>query len=280
MKAFFLILWTAPILLAGCGGAYHSGTPRTTDLQGPIADVWISSSGRALPIFHLDGHNYLLGEEGDRYAVCLKNHIDTRVEAVVSVDGRDVVMGRIADYKQDRGYVLLPGEEVCIEGFRRSLKEVAAFEFTRPDESYAARMGDAGNVGVIGIALFEELYAPSPPVAIASDEPMVMGDVGDAKGSATPLSSDHSARANRQNEAEAGLGTGYGSAVSSDAEIVPFVRSDAEHPQELLVLYYNNREGLERIGVVFSDDSDDASKPNPFPGSSSGDGEFAPPPPR
>jgi hypothetical protein len=277
MKVFVLTILAGSILAAGCGAAFHSGTPRANALEGAVADVWISSEDRALPIYYVEGQNYLLGEEGNRYAICLKNKVDSRVEAVISVDGRDVVSGRIADYKQDRGYVLLSGEQVCIEGFRQSLNEVAAFEFTRPADSYAARMGSAGNVGVIGIALFAEISAPAPPVAIASEEP---GPIGQSPVSAPSADGADLKRAGQAEDSERGLGTGYGGGVDSRAEMVSFSRQDAEQPQELIVLYYDDREGLERMGVVFTEETDRAPRPNPFPGIRDADGGFAPPPPR
>lgn len=274
MKALFILGWMISILAAGCGGAMRSGTPRTNEFRGAEVEVWVSSSGRALPIFYLDGLNYLLGEEGDRYAICMKSQIDTRIEAVVSVDGRDVVSGRIADYKQDRGYVLMPGEEICVEGFRRSLTEVAAFEFTRPTDSYAARMGDAGNVGVIGVAVFSEMSAPQPAAVIASEASPPPAQ------SSEPALQTQDALLKRSQSDEAGLGTGYSGSVESDAEMVPFFRSDTERPLELIVLYYDNREGLERKGIVFDDGVDRPLKPNPFPGINDTESGFAPSPPR
>ena len=45
---------------------------------------------------------------------------------------------------------------VSIEGWRKSLDDVATFYFTRLPDSYAARTGRPDNVGVIGVALFPE----------------------------------------------------------------------------------------------------------------------------
>ena len=54
------------------------------------------------------------------------------------------------------GYVLLPFATLEIEGFRQSTSAVAAFRFAAVGESYAAQMGSARNVGVIGAAFFAE----------------------------------------------------------------------------------------------------------------------------
>jgi hypothetical protein len=50
----------------------------------------------------------------------------------------------------------MPRATFEIDGFRQSDDQVAAFRFAKVRDSYAARRGDARNVGVIGIAFFAE----------------------------------------------------------------------------------------------------------------------------
>jgi hypothetical protein len=120
--------------------------------------------GTPLPTFAKDGRTFLLGEPGLRYNIRVQNPTAQRVEAVVSVDGRDAVSGQPGDYVNERGYVIAPYGSVVVEGFRRSLEEVAAFRFTSPGDSYSARMGTPQNVGVIGVAFFPERAHPPAPV--------------------------------------------------------------------------------------------------------------------
>ena len=68
----------------------------------------------------------------------------------MSVDGRDAVSGQPGDYVSQRGYLIEPWGTLLVEGFRRSLDEVAAFRFTDRSESYSALRGTPENVGVIG----------------------------------------------------------------------------------------------------------------------------------
>jgi len=72
--------------------------------------------------------------------------LDSMLEAVATVDGLDVSSGRPGSFDR-RGYVLDPRETLRIEGFRRSMEEVAAFRFGAVSDSYAAEMGDDRNVG-------------------------------------------------------------------------------------------------------------------------------------
>jgi hypothetical protein len=130
-------------------------------------DEW----GRTLPTFDHRGRTYVLGTLGQRYLLRFRNGSGRRVEVVASVDGRDVIDGRPASLSR-RGYVVAPGGEVTIDGFRVSQEAVAAFRFSSVPRSYAARKGDARDVGVVGVAVFPERppryavphrYPPYPP---------------------------------------------------------------------------------------------------------------------
>ena len=113
-------------------------------------------SGRFLTGFVAGGDNFVTGIAGHRYTIVLKNHSPGRIEAVVSVDGLDVIDGKDAAFTK-RGYLLDPFGELEIDGFRTSHQEVAAFRFGSVESSYANRKhGNTRNVGVIGVALFHE----------------------------------------------------------------------------------------------------------------------------
>ncbi|MBI4705821.1 MAG: hypothetical protein HY744_32410 [Deltaproteobacteria bacterium] len=113
-------------------------------------------SGRFLTGFSAEGRDYVSGRAGERYSIFLSNRSPGRIEAVVSVDGLDVIDGRPAQFAK-RGYLLDPYGTLEIDGFRRSEREVAAFRFSSVRDSYAERKhGDSRNVGVIGFAFFHE----------------------------------------------------------------------------------------------------------------------------
>ncbi|MCP4603211.1 MAG: hypothetical protein GY847_22300 [Proteobacteria bacterium] len=268
-KAVFIII--AALLIAACSGAQPGSTPELREITGDTIGMWVTTDTGISSIFVVSGQYYLLGEQGSHYEIVLANRTDARLEVVVSVDGRDVITGQVANFLTNRGYVLMPGEEINIEGFRRSLDEVAAFEFSALDESYAAKLGDPANVGVIGAAVFEEEPA-EPSKAIA----------GDTKSAPIPEVPTMSGPVDHAAPKEQGVGTKYGENLSSVAEVVPFRRRVEGEPNELIVLYYDEREGLERIGVVFSETTPKrivSKEPNPFPGVTDDEEGFAPPPP-
>jgi hypothetical protein len=113
-------------------------------------------SGRLLPGLIVGDRWFAVGEEGRRYSIVVRNRSNFRLEAVLSVDGLDVIDGRPASVRK-RGYIIDPRRTLVVEGFRQSTEEVAAFRFGPVRESYAQeKYHNTRNVGVIGIAIFNE----------------------------------------------------------------------------------------------------------------------------
>jgi len=128
--------------------------------------------GVPAPTFFRGGDSYVLGALGARYTLRIVNHTGRRIEAVASVDGRDVVDDKPADFRGKRGYLVPAWGSVDVDGWRLSRAEVAAFRFSWVADSYAARTGSAHEVGVIGVAVFPERYVPSPrPLALPYTDP-------------------------------------------------------------------------------------------------------------
>ena len=141
--------------------------PRGSSADGSGYSVRVENEwGRELPAFYKGGQTYVLGGLGERYNLRVRNHTGRRVEAVITVDGRDVISGGVGDFTGERGYLIDAYGEVVVEGFRRNFDEVAAFRFSSPGSSYSSRMGTPENVGVIGVAVFPERARPQPqPIA-------------------------------------------------------------------------------------------------------------------
>lgn len=134
----------------------HRDTRRDIAAGGGAVSITIKdASGSPLEAVRAGDRTMVIGQAGQRYSIVLTNHTSHRFESVVTVDGLDVINGKPGT-ADNRGYVLLPFATLEIEGFRQSTNAVAAFRFAAVGESYAAQMGSARNVGVIGVALFSE----------------------------------------------------------------------------------------------------------------------------
>jgi hypothetical protein len=155
---------TQPIAVAAPAARPIAQTPYQVELRG--------EDGRVLETYPRSGRFYVLGQAGEHYSVRVVNPTARRVEAVVSVDGLDVVDGEGADFVHKRGYVVPPYGDVTIHGFRTSTTNVASFRFSSVSDSYADRKGKGRNVGVVGVAIFEERAQPQ----VIVPEPMPPDD--------------------------------------------------------------------------------------------------------
>lgn len=141
--------------------ATSSGFARTTGGLYPVANGALriglkDENGSFLSGFTTTGRNYVVGEAGRRYSIVVRNATPFRIECVLSVDGLDVLDGKAASFSK-RGYIVDPRGEIEVDGFRTSTTQVAAFRFGSVRGSYAGqKYGDTANVGVIGLAVFNE----------------------------------------------------------------------------------------------------------------------------
>jgi hypothetical protein len=259
-------------------------------------DVYDRVDGLALPVYQKDGRSYIVGVPGHEYAVRIRNTTSARILVVTSVDGVNVISGDTASPAQS-GYVLDPWGSVEIGGWRKSLSRTAAFYFTDLGDSYAARTGRPQNVGVIGVAVFQEkpkriVYrdyeyrgrmAPQRDSAASSSEPGAMNERADAQtpppppasaatGGDMPRDMPREEGARKQAQATddvksmSKLGTGHGRNEESRVTVTQFERATS-YPTETVSIQYDRRENLIAMGVVPNYPRYAAPRePNPFPG--------------
>lgn len=125
--------------------------------------------GNALPGTNHKGQIYVAGQKDQRYNLRITNTTGKRVIAVITVDGRNVLSGKKGTFG-DRGYVLSAYQTAVIDGWRQTDETVAAFVFGSKEGAYSTEMGSPENVGVIGVAVFEE----KQPAPITIGSPFVI----------------------------------------------------------------------------------------------------------
>jgi len=300
-----LLSTTAVLAAASCAAA---PLPPRSQLHDRAAgyEMTVLVDGVPARTFERDGETYVLGTLGARYTLRIANHSSRRVEAVVSVDGRDAINGRAGDFRANRGYLIPAWGSVDVDGWRISQSEAAAFRFSSVPHSYAAQMGSAREVGVIGVAMFPEryvapVYVPRPlpyaaPHALREREELYdQAGAPSASGGQPRSAPAPSAKAEAPAErgmgnadllapaprrSRPGLGTEYGEAVSSPITEVEFVRASAVRPSVVLGVRYNDRDGLLAMGIpvdggTCASDADLRLSADPFPAA---DRRYAPPP--
>ncbi|HRN58917.1 MAG TPA: hypothetical protein PLI44_01540 [Chiayiivirga sp.] len=212
-------------------------------------------SGAVLIQYPARGERWIEGIPGQRYAIRLQNRTGERVLVVLSVDGVNAVSGQTADPGQ-AGYVLDPWQSTEVAGWRKSLSDVAAFEFAPLPDSYAARTGRPDNVGVIGIAVFrEKRVRPMPKSKVSARQ---------AQESTADAAAERSVAAVPPMAPGPSLGTGHGAREYSPVRQTRFERAGSR-PNETVALRYDRRENLIAMGILPAPGAW-ARHPDPFPG--------------
>jgi hypothetical protein len=231
--------------------AAFASLPGTSRAQA-LVDLQVLDLDRhqTLPRHAHRGRHYIEGQPGHRYAVVLQNLTGERILAVVSVDGVNAISGETAGSGQS-GYVLGPWQRLEVRGWRKSLSEVAEFQFTSLGDSYAARTGRPTNVGVIGVAAFREqrvAYAP-PPYPVREPAPIAKGSARaqEAEATASAPSSDSQRRSALFQRQE--LGTAHGQRRWDAATTTQFVRV-SHRPNQVLSVWYDSTQALVARGVL------------------------------
>lgn len=250
---------------------------------GNLIDVGVvdRDTGATLPTYPRDGKYYVVGVPGHRYGVRLTNRSGGRVLAVLSVDGVNAVSGETASPDQT-GYVLDAWQSTQIEGWRKSMNEVAQFNFTTLANSYATRTGRPGNLGVIGVAVFREKPrvwrengVAQPPIADAARSDKQSTLAGRAAPASSPpaeadarrqapaspalrekseaagslASSDAVAKRRASDKPEDSIGTGFGERESSNVSYTHFERNSSR-PDEIVSVWYDSYRNLVAVGVI------------------------------
>lgn len=281
------LLCSALLVLTACAAAPSTHAGSLVDLA--VVD---RDTGETLRTYSHHGKIYVAGAPGHRYSVRMINRTSGRVLTVLSVDGVNAITGQTASPNQS-GYVLSPWESAEIAGWRKSDDEIAQFNFTSLPDSYASRTGRPANVGVIGVAVFNErVYwrdrdaelsrneAPSPPATSADD-----GLAGRAQAPAADAAKSVAQPMPREAQAEkraAGsiakderLGTGHGAREYSHIDTTTFERSTS-WPAEQVAIYYDSYRNLVAQGIIERPIA--RQDPQPFPNRYAPNG-FVPDPP-
>ncbi len=248
----------------------------TTAQAGNLLDLAVidRDSGETLNTWSRDGKLYVAGVPGHRYAVRMTNRSNARVLAVLSVDGVNAVSGETAGTGQT-GYVLDARQSTEINGWRKSLDEVAQFNFTALPDSYAAQTGRPANVGVIGVAVFTErapprrmhdrIAAAPPPAPRASmnEQESAQAEMSDAAPAAAPQEKASTSALARSEAKRERLGTGHGEREWSRVTTTPFERASSR-PAETVSIWYDSYRNLAARGIIPRAPLAHRD-PNPFP---------------
>ncbi len=205
--------------------------------------VEVLVDGRALPEYRAYGTRYVEALKGKEYAIRLHNPFDVRVAVALSVDGLSTIDARHTTAAAARKWVIGPHETITISGWQTSMAAARRFFFTTEDRSYARRLGQPDNQGVISAVFFRE-RVPVRAVPVARDD----ADNDAARQRAVPAGAPAKAESLAGRAAEEYAATGIGEHTDHPVEVV---RLDLEaSPAATIDIRYEYRSQLVRLGIV------------------------------
>lgn len=258
----------------------------------PTVEIWVENEqGRMVQArtYQKNGSFYTEGVQDRRYFVRVINPTMGRIEVVASVDGLDILNGKPASVGGG-GFVIRPRSQYDFEGFRVSNEQVAAFRFGSVESGYAASKGDTSNVGIIGVALYQEMEDSytithrETEISFGSrdrwKEPVYRGLKGLSKGlesrgsvsSMGTLFGDVTcqipeASGMEETTSSPALATKFGEAITSKVGTTSFKRRTPT-PWAVHTIRYESRENLVKLGIVPEDtELQEREKATPFPAS-------------
>jgi len=183
----------------------------------PIFQVSVLVDGQALMGRYERGRTFVYAPYGEEYEICLRNRSGDRVAVALFVDGLNTIDATRTSAQDASKWLIEPNQTITIKGWQMSSENARRFYFTNERDSYAARLGQTGNLGVISAVFFRErrprIVVPIPSdTDISREERQSSNEAPAASGSATAKS-----RPMRSRDEAA---TGIGRSVRNDVRYV------------------------------------------------------------
>jgi len=226
--------------------------------------VEVLVDGRPLGEYAARGRRYVEALENAEYEVRIHNPSSARVAVALSVDGLNSIDARHTSAWDAHKWVISPYGTIYVRGWQMSSENARRFYFTTERDSYAAKLGQSANLGVISAVFFRERGAyviqpvtPAPPRPLYKDEdrmreepapaPKASTKSGSANGVGGEMASRPSAQPYPPPDDESAA-TGIGRTVRND---VQWIRMDLDsHPAAEVLIRYEYRAALVRLGII------------------------------
>jgi len=221
--------------------------------------VAVLIDGRPVPEYAARGRSYFEALENAEYELRIHNSLGARVAVALSVDGLNTIDARHTSAWEAHKWVIEPYGTISVRGWQMSSENARRFYFTTERDSYAAKLGQATNLGVISAVFFRE-RKPFVILPVTPGPPR-RSDKNDQTSAPAPSSAgESSARAEsgrdraRQKTVpyppldDESAATGIGRSVRND---VQWIRMDLDsRPAGEITIRYEYRAALVRLGIL------------------------------
>ncbi len=221
--------------------------------------VAVLIDGRPVPEYAARGRSYFEALENAEYELRIHNSLGARVAVALSVDGLNTIDARHTSAWEAHKWVIEPYGTISVRGWQMSSENARRFYFTTERDSYAAKLGQATNLGVISAVFFRE-REPFVIVPVTPGPPRRSGKNDQTSAPAPSSAGESSARAEsgrdraRQKTVpyppldDESAATGIGRSVRND---VQWIRMDLDsRPAGEITIRYEYRAALVRLGIL------------------------------
>ena len=118
--------------------------------------VEVLVDGRPLAEYAARGRRYVEALENAEYELRIHNPTGARVAVALSVDGLNSIDARHTSAWDAHKWVIEPYGTIHVRGWQMSGESARRFYFTTERDSYAAKLGQAQNLGLITAVFFRE----------------------------------------------------------------------------------------------------------------------------
>jgi hypothetical protein len=228
-----------------CALAALTAAPSALQASRPpvTGTVEVVVDGCALREYRAYGTGYVEALKGKEYAIRLHNPFDVRVAVALSVDGLSTIDARHTTAAAARKWVIGPHETITISGWQTSMAQARRFFFTTEERSYAQRLGQPENQGVISAVFFKE-RAPVRIVPLAQDN----AADGASRQRSAPAGAAGKAESSAARAAEEYAATGIGERTNHAVEMVHLDLESS--PAATVAIRYEYRSQLVRLGIL------------------------------
>ena len=254
------------VCVAGYG--FHRGAAAAAGVDWPTSEpedviaqngfsVQVIVSGSTATEYAARGRRYIEALENAEYELRIHNPTASRVAVALSVDGLNSIDARHTSAWDAHKWVVEPYGTITVRGWQMSSENARRFYFTTERDSYAAKLGQATNLGVISAVFFRER---GQPVVVTPPRPKPWYSTEDARtrdNSRAESAPTQSGTANAAREKSApsyplpddeSAATGIGRSVRND---VQWVHMDLD-PKAVseVTIRYEYRASLVKLGII------------------------------
>ncbi len=265
------------LILAGLGLKYGSRNAQAVNAQLNSANeafdpepavaengfsVEVLVDGRPLTEYAARGRHYVEALENAEYELRIHNPTGSRVAVALAVDGLNSIDARHTSAWDAHKWVIEPYGTIHVRGWQMSSENARRFYFTTERDSYAAKLGQAANLGLITAVFFRERRPITiMPVTPSERRPPYKEEdrIRDPRAAPEAGTSGESSRNEGGRDAaksarpypppdDESAATGIGRSVRND---VQWIRMDLDsRPAGEIAIRYEYRASLVRLGII------------------------------